>query len=120
MAEQELQGLRSELEKLRLQCDVVLPAEAARKAQELKARGDASPKIENGKAVAEALRLVAAEWTAGGEAAREVYVLQQLRSLVTAAVYRVAQTEIGEVQIVDGEGAEQYKGLLASYPAAVS
>src|SRR6185436_14472728 len=49
--------------------------EAQRKAQELKARGEAAPKVENGKAVAEALRLVAAEWSAGGDAAREVYVL---------------------------------------------
>lgn len=120
IAEQELQALRAELEKLRLQCDVVLPAEAARKAQELRARGAAAPKIENGKAVAEALRLVAAEWTEGGAAAREVYLLQQLRTLVSAAVYRVAQTEVGEVQIVDGEGAEQYIDVLASYPAAVS
>ncbi|MFO0755611.1 MAG: SPFH domain-containing protein [Byssovorax sp.] len=120
IAEQELQGLRAELEKLRLRCDVVLPAEAQRKAQELKARGEAAPKIENGKAVAEALRLVAAEWTAGGEAAREVYVLQQLRSLVSAAVIRVGQTEVGELSVVDGEDAEQYLRVLSSYPAAVA
>ncbi len=120
IAEQELQMLRSELEKLRLNCDVVLPAEAQRKAQQLKARGDAAPKVENGKAVAEALRLVAAEWSAGGDAAREVYVLQQLRTLVSAAVVRVGQTEIDELTIVDGEDAEQYIQVLASYPAAVS
>src|SRR6185436_9347539 len=70
VAEQELQALRAELEKLRLHCDVILPAEAARKANELKARGEAAPTIETGKAVAEALRLVAAEWSAAGEAGR--------------------------------------------------
>ncbi len=42
-AEQELQGLRADLEKLRLECDVVLPAEAKRLAEEAKARGTAAP-----------------------------------------------------------------------------
>src|SRR5207245_9623874 len=51
-AEQELQGLRSELEKLRLECDVVLPAEAARLSQEARARGGAAPYLENGQAAA--------------------------------------------------------------------
>src|SRR4029453_1377420 len=37
-AEQELQRLRGELEKLRLECDVVLPAAAARQASEARAR----------------------------------------------------------------------------------
>jgi flotillin len=120
MAEQELQALRAEVEKLRLQCDVVLPAEADRKAQELMARGAAAPTIENGKAVAEALRLVAAEWAAGGDAARDVYALQQLRTLMTAAIARVGETEIGELQVVDGTGAGELAALLASYPAAVA
>src|SRR5207253_1372298 len=59
-AEQRLQELRAELAKLQLHCDVVLPAEAQRKAAELRAAGEAAPAIENGKAGAEALRLVAA------------------------------------------------------------
>ena len=41
VAEQELQALRAELEKLRLECDVILPAEAQRKANELRARAHA-------------------------------------------------------------------------------
>ena len=48
------------------ECDVVLPAEAARLAAEARARGEAAPLVENGKAAAEALRLVAAEWKAAG------------------------------------------------------
>jgi flotillin len=118
-AEQELQALRAELEKLRLHCDVVLPAEAQRKASEQKARALAAPTIENGKAAAEALKLVSQEWAAAGDAAKDLYVLQQLRKIVAAAVLRVASTEIGEVQVVDGDG-EAYLALLASYPAAVA
>jgi flotillin len=119
-AEQELQRLRSDVETLRLQNDVVLPAEAARLAAEARARGQAAPLIENGKAAAEALRAVAAEWKAAGQSGREVYLLQQLRSFVEAAVARVAQTEVGELTIVDGGDGQAYAAFVANFPAAVA
>jgi flotillin len=99
-AEQRLQELRAELEKLRLHCDVVLPAEAQRKAG------------------AEALRMVATEWAHGGDAAREVYVLQQLRSLVEAAAERVQNSHIGNIKLVAGDD-KALSTVLSSYPAAV-
>ena len=119
-AEQELQRLRAELEKLRLECDVVLPAEAARLASEARARGEAAPLVENGKAAAEALRLVSAEWKTAGKSGREVYLLQQLRSFVESAVARVAQTEVGELKIVDGGDGQAYAAFVANFPAAVA
>jgi flotillin len=119
-AEQELQSLRGEAEKLRLHCDVVLPAEAQRTASQLKARGEAAPTVENGKAVAEALRLVAAEWVAAGDAGREVYLLQQLRHLVLASVGRVSQTDVSDLQVVDGGDGESFNAVAASHPAAVA
>ncbi len=120
LAEQEMQSLRGELEKLRLHCDVILPAEANRKAQELKARGEAAPTVENGKATAEALRVVAQEWAAAGPLAKDAYVLQQLRQLITVAATRVAQTQIGEINVVAGSDVEAYSAVVASYPAAVA
>jgi len=119
-AEQELQRLRAELEKLRLECDVVLPAEAGRLAQEARARGEAAPLIENGKAAALALQSVAAEWKAAGKSGREVYLLQQLRSFVEAAVARVAQTQVEELSIVDGGDGQAYAAFVANFPAAVA
>jgi flotillin len=119
-AEQELQKLRSELEKTRLQCDVVLPAEAARQAAEARARGEAAPLVENGKAAAAALQAVAAEWKAAGQSGREVYLLQQLRPFVQAALDRVTQTEVGELQIVDGGDGRAYAAFVANFPAAVA
>jgi len=119
-AEQELQALRTELEKLRLECDVVLPSEAQRLASEAAARAGAAPVIERGKASAEALRMVAAEWQAAGRDARELYILQHLRELVEAAVARVAQAQIGELTVVDGGDGASYTGAVASFPAAVA
>ena len=120
VAEQELQGLRAELERLRLHNDVILPAEAQRKANELSARGEASPTVENGRAVAEALRVVAAEWSAAGDVGREVFALQQLRGLVSAAAARVAGSEIADLQVVDGHDGDALGAVLAAYPQAVS
>jgi flotillin len=119
-AEQELQRLRSDLEKLRLECDVVLPAEAARLAQEARAKGEAAPLVENGKAAASALQSVAVEWKAAGKNGREVYLLQQLRSFVEAAVARVAQTQVEELSIVDGGDGQAYAAFVANFPAAVA
>ena len=119
-AEQDLQRLRSELEKARLHCDVVLPAEAARQAAEARARGEAAPLMENGKAAAAALQAVAAEWKAAGQGGREVYLLQQLRTFVEAAIERVAQVQIGELQIVDGGDGRAYTAFVANFPAAVA
>ncbi|MBI5533418.1 MAG: flotillin family protein [Deltaproteobacteria bacterium] len=119
-AEQELQGLRAEYEKLRLECDVVLPAQAKRKGEELAAQGDASPLVETGKARAAALQALAQEWNAAGPEGREVYVLQQLTKIAEAAVVRAATTQIQELNIVDGGDASSYMAFAAGFPAVVS
>ena len=119
-AEQELQALRTDLETLRLQCDVVLPAEAERRAAEAAAAADAAPVVQSGKARAEALRVVAAEWQAAGKEGRDLYVLQHLKDLVEAAVARVTRAKVGELNVVDGGDTRSFTGAVASFPAAVT
>jgi flotillin len=119
-AEQELQRLRAELAKLFLQVETVLPAEAAAQAQIARARGDAAPTIENGKAAAQALEMVAGEWAAAGPAGRDIYVLQQLDALVAAAVKRVSETSIGRIDVVDGGDASSVNAMLAAFPRGVA
>ncbi|MBW2522844.1 MAG: flotillin family protein [Deltaproteobacteria bacterium] len=119
MAEQRQQELRAELEKLRLRNDVVLPSEAKAKAAELKAMGEAAPAIENGKAAAAALKAVADQWAAAGQYGRDVYVLQQLKTLAEAAGKRVAQSQIGSLKVVAGDD-EAYGTVLASHASAVA
>ena len=119
-AEQELQQLRGELERLRLECDVFLPAEAQRLASEAQARGTAAPVVERGRASAEALTLVAQAWQGAGRDGRDLYVLQHLKEMVEAAVQRVANTKIADLQVVDGGDARSFTGAVASFPAAVA
>ncbi len=120
MAEQELQRLRTELAKLTLQVETVLPAEAAALASIARARGDAAPTVENGRAAAEALAAVAGEWARAGEHGREVYVLQQLDTIVAAAVKRVEQMNVTTTEVVDGGDASSVSALLGSFPRGVS
>ena len=119
-AEQALQGLRAELEKLRLEVDVFLPAEAQRLAAEASARAQAAPVVEGGKAQAEALRLVAEQWQGAGSDGRDLYILQHLHSFVEAAVARVTRTKVADLSVVDGGDQESYTGAVASFPAAVA
>jgi flotillin len=119
-AEQELQRLRAELAKLQLQVDTVLPASAAAAATVARARGAAAPTIENGRAAAAALESVANEWSLAGEHAREVYVIQQLDTLVAAAVKRVEALEIGTLEVVDRGDGSNVVALLGSFARGVS
>jgi flotillin len=119
-AEQELQAMRTELERLRLECDVFLPAEAQRLAAESAARGQAAPVVEQGRAAAEALAVVAHVWQGAGRDGRDLYVLQHLKNLVEAAVARVAGTTIADLSVVDGGDGQSFTGAVASFPAAVA
>src|SRR5262245_30092831 len=119
-AEQELQAMRAELERLRLECDVFLPAEAQRLASEAQARGAAAPVVERGRASAEALAMVSQAWQGAGRDGRDLYVLQHLKDLVEAAVERVAGTKIADLQVVDGADGRNFTGAVASFPALVA
>ena len=66
----------------KLEADVVKPEDASRRSAEEAARGAAAKIIQTGKAEAEALRLLVAEYAKAGGKAREVLVLQQLMPLV--------------------------------------
>ena len=47
-------------------------------------------------------------------------MLQELRTLVEAAIARVQTTKVGALEIVDGGDGTAYAGIVASYPAAVA
>jgi flotillin len=119
-AEQELQTLRGELEKQRLQVDVFLPAEAKRLASLEQAKAEAAPVIESGRATAEALGSVAKVWSGAGQAGRDLYVLSHLPEFVQAATDRVQGAQVGELHVVDSGDGQSFANALAMYPAAVT
>ena len=81
-ADIERQNARAPQVRRQLDADVVEPAQAALRAAEEAARGDAAKIVERGRADAESLAQLLVAYTEGGAAARDVLVLQKLLPLL--------------------------------------
>jgi flotillin len=101
-AQQELESQRVELQKRRLLADVVEPAEAQRKAAELRARADAAPILENGKAQVEVLKMLYAQINNAGEQGFAVFMAEKLPTLLGTAVEAVKGIDIDRLVVMDG------------------
>jgi flotillin len=101
-AQQNLESQRVELQKRRLLADVVEPAEANRKAAELRARADAAPILENGKAQVEVLKLLYSQINSAGEQGFAVFMAEKLPLLLGTAVEAVKGIEIDRLVVMDG------------------
>jgi flotillin len=118
-AEQELQGVRQQLETKRLQCEVVLPAEAKRKGAELVAQGSAAFQREQGLAAAEATKAMSQALAVAGSDAREMFVLSQLDTLVAQVGQKVRNVTVDHVELIDAGDGKALPALAASFPAIV-
>ena len=101
-AQKALESRRVEREKLRLQADVVEPANAAREAAKVKAEGDAAPILERGRASAEALRMLYDQVKQGGDDAYAVFLAEKLPQLLETSVLAVGGVDIDRVVVLDG------------------
>lgn len=100
-ARTQLEQQRVELERTRLQADVVQVAEAERLAAEARAKADAAPILENGRAQAEALRMLLAEIEKAGSAGLQVFIAEKLPALLGAALDAMKDIDIDRVTVVD-------------------
>jgi flotillin len=105
-AQKALESRRVEREKLRLQADVVEPANAQREASKVKAEGDAAPILERGRASAEALRMLYEEVKKGGDNAFAVLLAEKLPQLLETSVAAVEGVDIDRVVVLDGGSGE--------------
>jgi flotillin len=119
-AEQELQRIRTKLEQLRLTADLVLPADAARKAAEMSSRAEAAHISADGQAMAEVLRMMTAAWVKAGDDAKDIFLIQQLETVLTTVTDKVKAMEIGEVTLLDGGDGSALPGHIAALPATVA
>jgi len=122
-AEQELEHERIELQRRRLEADVIEPAKARRTALELQAKGDAAKIIEDGAAQIRVFKEMADQYNAAGPAAQEVMVLQMLPDLVEQIVDTVKGIDIDKITVIDqggnGSGGGGIAGISSQMPAAV-
>jgi len=113
----DLESKRAELSSKREQADTVVPAQARSQAMLLEAQGKAAKILENGKATAEAVELMRAQWQDG--TTRELFLIQMLPELLDKVTRVIAENlHIDKLTILDGgdgEGMSNYvKNLTRS------
>lgn len=119
-AEQELQLVRMELETIRLQSDQILPAEAAQRAQQFKARGDAAILRESGMATSQALEMMSTAWREAGDSAMTIYLIEDFEKILASAAKGVAKVQVGSLNMIDGGDGKVLSSYISSYPAMLS
>lgn len=120
IAEKNLQHLRAELEKKRLDAEVVIPADIERQAQAILAVGRAAPTAENGRAAVEVLQMMTTAWQVMGPEAKEIYVIQHLDEIVGAVVEHLRDVGVAEVNVLDQGDGQGLATYAATYPKMVS
>ena len=120
VAEQELQHERIELERRRLEADVIAPARADKEAKELAAKGEAASIVEDGSAQIEVFKRLVDQYQAAGEDAKQIFVLNMLPDLVVRIVGTVEGVSIDRVSVIEsGNGQQGIPGIMSQLPAAV-
>ena len=117
--EQELQTLRAEQERLRLQADEILPAQARCEAQELQARGQAAHLAENVRAEAQVNELLAQVWQNLGDDASTMFLIQQLEKVLQEAVKVPQRLQLQHVNVIDNGDGRAIASLARVYPQVV-
>jgi flotillin len=113
IAEQKLQKVRADLERLRLQAEKVLPAQANQKAKELRARGMAAATAEDVKASALVNDLLTEVWEEAGNTAELVFLLQQIEMVLDHATRLPGRLHLKKITTLDGNDASSLASLVA-------
>lgn len=100
-AELAVQRARIEQVRLRLEADVLKPAQARREEQVAAARGAAARIVEDGKASAAAFSALARTWEQSGESARKIILSQKLAPLLESLMGTVGQAPIERLTLLD-------------------
>lgn len=115
-----LQQIRGELEQLRLQAEVTIPAEVDAQIRELAAAGQAASIAADGEAMAASLAEVAAAWQASGGRAMDMFVLQHLDQIFGDVATAATRIKVGEVNLIDGGDGKTLPAYAAAYPATMA
>ena len=133
VASQELETERIELEKRRVEADVVVPARADLEARQLQAQAEAASIVEDGKAQVEVFKRLTDQYQAAGADGHDVLVLNMLPDLIDKIVATVQNVSIDRVAVVDtgagaggngdgnGDGGSRggIPGLMSQLPASL-
>jgi flotillin len=119
-AELELQKVRGDLETLRLQAEVTIPAEVDAQVKELFAAGQAANIAADGEAMAASLDAVSGAWKDSGGRAMDMFVLQHLDAIFGEVAKAAQRITVGEVNLIDGGDGKTIPAYAASRPATMT
>ena len=105
---------------LRLEADRVLPAEADRVAKSLLAKGDAAPLKENAEAAALVNEMLGEVWQSTGQDAKELFLIQQLETVLEEAVAIPERLKLEKVNVIDNGDGKSLASLVNVYPEIVA
>lgn len=101
-AEAELiaQAARVEQVRRQLEADVIAPAQADMEARLSQAKGASAKIVEDGKATAEVLAQMIATWKAGGESARDIFLMQKLQTTMGSLVSTIKGVKVDRLTVL--------------------
>lgn len=104
-ADLKVQEARVEQIRRRLEADVIAPAEAGMQRQQSEAQGNSAHIIEDGKATVAVLHEMIRTWKAGGENARDIFLMQKLQNLMSSLVGTIDNVKIDKITVLPaGQG----------------
>lgn len=119
VAEQELAEQEILLAEKRQQADVIIAAEAERKAKEEVAIGNAARILEDGKAEVTVLAQKLELWQAAGDDAERLFLIQMLPEILKDVVSTVDNLRIDKLTVVDsGQGGSGVPALFSQIAGA--
>jgi len=118
-AEQQLEAQRILLNQKRYEADVVTPARAEREAKLLQAQAEAAPIIEEGRARAEAFRLMVQAFQQAGSDGERAFVLNMLPGIVEQFADSVKQVHIDKLSVIDSGNGRGFQSALTNMPAGI-
>ena len=112
--------MRAQLERLRLEAEQVLPAEADKVAKTLIAKGDAAFLRENAEAEALVNEMLSKVWQETGKDAKELFLIQQLETVLQEAVEIPGKLKLDRVKVIDNGDGKSLASLVNVYPEIVA
>ncbi|WP_051963426.1 flotillin family protein [Deinococcus misasensis] len=119
VAEQQLEQERIVLNQKRFEADMITPARAQREAKLLEAQAEAAPIIEEGKAKAEAFRVLVEAFSSAGIAGERAFVLNMMPALVKEMADAVREVKIDKLNVIDSGNGEGFQKVLHNLPRGI-
>ena len=82
--------------------------------------GDAASIEENGRAMALVLQMMTEAWLRAGKDAKDIFLIQNLETVLRTVTEKVNAVSIDEINLIDGGDGTALPNYVASYPAMVS